>query len=169
VRRILVFRTAPLEQVRRVFEELRHRYPDAQLAVLGTGLDHALFEGMEKLAIRDRWVTPRSYAPLCRQLELRPFDLAVVCLNSDHVVGYGRVSQVMRRVPARVKLGVGYTGRWFEWRHADFSEVPAPLRWTLNASLVLLYPLVATYLLLRPARPVYPPHDRWRTAPRYEP
>jgi hypothetical protein len=169
VRTILVLRTAPLEQVRLAIEELRQRYPDVRFAVLGTGLDHGLFDGMEKFAIRERWVTPRSYAPLRRQVELHPFDLAVVCLNSDHVVGYGRVSQVMRRIPARVKLGAGYTGRWFEWGHPDFSEVPLVFRWAINASLVLLYPLVAIYLLLRPARPVYPPRDRWRSAPRYEP
>lgn len=168
VGKILVFRTAQMPEVRRATEHLRSLYPEAAFSVLGTCLDHELFHGMQKFEIRERWITPRSYAQVRKLVEREHFDIAVMCLNSDHIVGYGRVSRVLRKAPARVKLVSSYTGHWYAWQHSDFSEGNLPFRWIVNSLLVLLYPAVALYLLSRPPVPMYLPVGQRRSAPRCE-
>jgi hypothetical protein len=168
VRKVLVFRTAQMAQVTRAFERLRSLYPAAQYAVIGTALDHEYFQEMVKFEIQDRFVTPRSYARVRPLVERETFDIAVMCLNSEHAVGYDRVSKVLADIPARTKLVAGYTGRWFFWQHSDFVEGGVLLRWIVNSLVVLLYPTVALYLLCRPSKPVYLPDEQRRPAPGYE-
>ncbi|HYK90805.1 MAG TPA: hypothetical protein VE398_18675 [Acidobacteriota bacterium] len=168
VRKVLVFRTAQMAQVTRAFECLRSLYPSAQYSVIGTGLNHEYFREMVKYEILDRWVTPRSYARVRPLVKREDFDIAVLCLNSEHVVGYDRVSEVLADVPARAKLVASYTGRWFFWQHSDFVESGALLRWIVNSLMVLVYPMVAAYLLCKPNKPVYLPDEQRRPAPGYD-
>ena len=122
IRKILILRTAPMAQVHGAVEHLRGLYPDAQFAVLGTFLGDGFFDGMQKFEVHDRWVTPRSCAPLRRRVEQERFDIAVLCLNSEHVVGYDRVSKVLQWISADLKLVAGYTGIWHLWQYGDFVE-----------------------------------------------
>jgi len=168
VRKVLVFRTAQMAQVTRTFERLRSLYPAAQYAVIGTALDNEYFQEMVKFQIQDRVVTPRSYARVRPLVQRENFDIAVMCLNSEHVVGYGSVSKVLADIPARTKLVAGYTGRWFLWQPSDFVEGSVLLRWLVNSLLTLLYPMVALYILCRPSKPLYLPNEQRRPAPRYE-
>ena len=168
VRKVLVFRTAQMAQVTRAFEHLRSLYPSAQYAVIGTALDHEYFREMVKYEIQDRFVTPRSYARVRTLVERETFDIAVLCLNAEHTVGYGRVSKVLTDIPARIKLVAGYTGKWFLWQHSDFVEGGVLLHWLVNSLVVLLYPMVALYLLCKPTRPIYLPEEQRRPAPGYK-
>ncbi len=168
VRRILVFRTAQMAQVTRTFENLRSLYPAAQYAVIGTALDHEYFQEMVKFQIQDRFVTPHSYARVRPLVQRENFDIAVMCLNSEHIVGYGRVSKVLADIPARTKLVACYSGRWFLWQHSDFVEGGVLLRWLVNSLLALLYPMVALYILCKPGKPLYLPNEQRQPVPRHE-
>jgi hypothetical protein len=153
VGRILVLRTAPMSQVRAAVETLRARYPDAKFGVLGSRLQDPFFEGFDKYEIPDGWLTPRRYAPFRRTIASTRPDLAVLCLNSDHIVGYARASAVLGSVPARARVVAGYSGGWANWSPEFFAE-PGPLaRLFVDALIVPLYVAVPLWMLLKPSTP----------------
>jgi hypothetical protein len=165
VGRVLVFRTAPMAQVRAAVSTLRSLYPTATFAVLGTRLDDPFFDGFEKYEIAEAWVTPHSYRAVRAAVERSPFDLAVLCLNSDHVVGYARASLVMAAVPAKARVVAGYTGSWDPWDHAEFAEPGAICRWIVDSLLALLYVLVPLYFFMKSTRPRYETGGSVQTRP----
>jgi len=71
-------------------------------------------------------------------------------------------------IDARFKFVAGYTQRWHEWDHVDFEEGNALIRGVVNVLGLLIYPVIAAYLLLAPSRPRYMPDGQGRTAPGYE-
>lgn len=157
VNRILILRTAQLPEVMRAREELSRRYPTATVGVLGTRLKAlGAFEDCVQFEVAEGWLTPQSVKPLQDQIERFAPDLLVLCLNNDWRVGYERASRVVRGLPAGHKVVAAYNRRWYRWTHADFVEGHPALRWLVDAcALALLYPLVAAYLLAKPARPTY--------------
>lgn len=167
IERIIVLRTAQLREVDWALAELAALYPDAAVAVLGTKLKAlGAFEGYEQIEIDGDWLTRDSVRPHAEQIRQFNPDLAVMCLNNDWFVGYERASQVMRRLPGRHKLVATCNRRWRRWRHLDFVDGPVLLRWLVNGLLLVLYPLVAVYLLIRPSRPRYRPSPRSGPAPK---
>jgi hypothetical protein len=154
--RILLLRTAQLSEVQWARAELTRRYPSAEVAVLGTRL-HALgaFDGCRLFEVPDGWLTPRSVHPLEGGLKQFAPDLIVMCLNNEWRSGYERVSRIVRRLPARHKVVAGYNRQWSRWRHADYIDGHPILRWLVEASLIVLYPLTAIYLLAKPSSPLY--------------
>ena len=156
IRRILVLRTAQLREVRWAFGELTRRYPSARFGVLGSrmhGPDE--FEGAERFDVHGRWVTPKTVRPLASRLARFNPDLVVFCLNSEWLVGYEPVSRVVQRLGAPVSVVGGYNRRWYRWDHTAFTQGPRWWRWLVGASAVLLYPIVAAYLLAKPSGPLY--------------
>ena len=157
INRILILRTAQLPEVQRARDELSLRYPNATIGVLGTRLEAlGAFDDCVRFEIAAGWLSPRSVKPLRDRIRAFAPDLLVMCLNNDWRVGYERTSRVVRSLPARHKVVAAYNRRWYAWVHADFVEGRAALRWLVEAcGIVLLYPLVAAYLLAKPARPIY--------------
>ena len=157
INRILILRTAQLPEVQRVREELSRRYPNAEVGVLGTRLEAlGAFDDCIQFEITADWLTPNSVRPLRDRIDLFAPDLLVMCLNNDWRVGYERTSRVVRSLPARHKIVAAYNRRWYRWVHTDFVEGHAALRWLIDVcGMVALYPLVAAYLLAKPAKPIY--------------
>jgi hypothetical protein len=155
--RILILRTAQLPEVQRARDELSRRYPNATVGVLGTRLEAlGAFGDCVQFEVAADWLTPRSVEPLHDRIRAFAPDLLVMCLNNDWRVGYERTSRVVRSLPARHKVVAAYDRRWYRWVHADFVEGHPALRWLVDAcGIALLYPLVAAYLLAKPARPTY--------------
>ena len=169
VRRILILRTAQTPQIRWALDQLRAKYPEARFGVLGTALStNALFDGMEHFEPTEAWLSPRSIKSLRRRIEAARFDMVVMCLNSDCGAGYARASRVVRMIDARFKFVAGYTQRWHKWKHPDFDDGNAVIRGVINGFGLLIYPVIAAYLLLVPSRPSYMPAGQGRPAPGYE-
>ncbi len=169
VRRILILRTARTPQIQWALDQLRAKYPEAEFGVLGTQLGgNELFAGMEHFEPSQPWLSPRSVRRLRSRLRKTRFDMVVMCLNGDCGTGYGGVSRVVRRIDAPFKFVAGYTGRWHKWDHMDFEEGNVLTRGLVNCLGILIYPLIATYLLLVPSRPRYMPGRQGATAPGYE-
>ena len=156
VNRILLLRTAQLSEVQWARAELARRYPSAEIAVLGTRLRAlGVFEGCQQFEVPDGWLTPHAVRPLENRLESFAPDLIVMCVNNDWGSGYDGVSRIVRRLPARHKVVAGYNHQWYRWRHADYTDGHPILRWLVEASLLVLYPLAAIYLLAKPSSPLY--------------
>jgi hypothetical protein len=168
IRKILVFRTAPIPQLQWVIEKLKDEYPGAEFWILGRQLDHPLFEGTHKFEIAEPWLNPRSYRPFRTEAEEAAFDLAVMCLNSESWAGYESVSRVMKRIPAREKLIAGYPKDWYAWRHDLFQEGTWLLRTAMAALEFLLLPLVFVVVAATPAGNKYMPAGQGRPAPGYD-
>ena len=169
VRSILILRTAQTPQVRWALNELRKKYPEARFAVLGTELEaNELFDGMDHFQPTCAWLSPGSIKSLRPRLREARFDLVVMCLNSDCGAGYSRVSRVVRMIDARIKLVAGYNKEWVVWEHLNFEESNFLTRGIVNALEVLIYPIIAAYLLLTPSGPRYMPTEQGRPAPGYE-
>jgi hypothetical protein len=168
IQKILVLRTAPAPRVQWAVEQLKHAYPEAQFCVLGRQLDHPLFDDMEKMTVSEPWLTPQSYKTFRRRVDAAGFDLAVMCLNGDSFTGYENVSQVMKRIPARMKLVAAYTHEWYGWKHDLFHDGSPLLRWALNAFESLLLPLVFLAVGSMPSRTKYMPAGQGRQAPGYD-
>lgn len=169
VGRILVLRTAQTLQVQWALEELRATYPEAQFGLLGTQLGaNTLFDGMEHFEPSESWLSPQSIKSLRQRLETRRFDMVVMCLNSDCAAGYGRASRVVRMINAPLKFVAGYNKRWHKWNHRDFEEGNALTRGVINGLGLLIYPVIAAYVLLSPSGPRYMPAGQGRPAPGYE-
>jgi hypothetical protein len=168
IRRILILRTAQLLEVERARAELRRRYPDASVGVLGTRLKAlGAFDDCVQFEVTEDWLAPGNVRPLLPRLEAFDPDLVVMCLNNDCGVGYGRTSRIVRSLTAPHKVVAGYNGRWSRWSHADFATGHPALVWVVDAlGLLLLYPLTAAYLLFKPSGPRYAATPRNR--PRQE-
>lgn len=168
VQNILILRTAPTAQVQWAIEQLKSAYPEARFWVLGKQLDHRLFAGMEKMALSESWLSPRSYKPFRRQVAEAGFDVVVMCLNSDSSAGYENVSRVMKRIPAGIKLAAGYTQEWYCWKHGLFKEGNPLLRWIAGAFEFVLLPLVFLAVAAMPSGNTYMPEGQGRSAPEYD-
>jgi hypothetical protein len=168
VHRILILRTAPIPQVQWAIERLRAAYPDARFWVLGRQLEHPVFADMQRLEIRQMWLSPRSYKPFRREVEKLNLDLAVMCLNSDSCMGYERVSRVMKKIPAGDKLVAGYSGEWFHWKHALFQQGSGAVRWMVSALEFLLLPLVYALVAGMSSSKTYMPAGQGRKTPGYD-
>jgi hypothetical protein len=153
VRRILVLRTAPMAQVRAAVETLRAKYPNAKLGVLGSRLEDPFFEGFDRYEIPDGWLTPGSFAPFRRAIAASQPDLAVLCLNSDHIVGYARASAVLGAIPAGARVVAGYSGGWTNWSPEHFAEPGLIARVLVDALMIPLYVVVPIWMLLKPSTP----------------
>jgi len=156
IQRILILRTAQLREVDWARSELAGRYPNARVGILGTRLKAlGAFEDCEQFEVEADWLSPKSVSPLAGRITAFAPDLVVLCLNNDWRVGYERSSRIVKTIDARYKLVAGYNRRWYGWMHRDFVEGPPLIRWLVDASVALLYPLVAIYLLLKPSTPLY--------------
>lgn len=170
IRRILILRTAQLAELQWARAELARRYPDATVGVLGTKLATLpAFRDCIQFEVAADWLTPRSVRPLRPALRAFAPDLVVMCLNINGRTGYGRVSRIVRSLRAPHTIVADYTRHWFPWSHADFVRGPRTTLWlraaaqwlTGVAGMALLTPVVAAYLLAKPATPIYlatPPH-----------
>ena len=168
IQKILVLRTAPTPQVRWTIEQLRHAYPQARFSVLGTQLDNSLFDGMDRMSLGEPWLTPRSYKPLSRRVAAADFDLAVMCLNGEPFMAYEKVSQVMKRVPARIKLVAAYSQEWYAWKRELFPDGSLLVRCVLNAFETVLLPSLFLVVAAMPSRNTYMPEGQGRQAPGYD-
>ena len=154
--RVLILRTAQLREVDWAREELHRAYPDAAVGVLGTQLKAlGAFDDCVHFEVAAKWLTPRSVRPLWQQLRTFSPDLVVLCLNNSWRVGYQRASLVVKRLKAPHCIVAGYDHRWYRWSHADFIERQSLFHRAIDASVILLYPMVAAYLLAKPSRPLY--------------
>ena len=165
---ILIVRTATTPQVEWAIETLRCRYPDVRFSVLGTHLTKIdCFQGMGHFEPKEQWLSPWSCRSLLRAMRGTRFDMVVMCFNGDWG-GYGRVSRVVRKVPARFKMVVDYGQKWHSWRHKDFEEGNFLIRGIVNFLGFIIYPAIAIYLTFRVTGATYMPDGQGRPAPGYE-
>ncbi|MGE0394445.1 MAG: hypothetical protein AB7P67_12845 [Vicinamibacterales bacterium] len=157
VERILILRTAQLREVQWARDELARRYPKATFGILGTRLAAlGAFEDCARFEVAEGWLTPASVRPLLTAVAAFAPDMVVLCMNNDWRVGYDRSSRVVKGIHAPHKVVAGYNRRWSHWRHEDFAEDGRVTRWLVEAAgLLILAPMMAAYLLLKPAGPVY--------------